>query len=39
MRLWAGSKLSWLRMRRYLPLILIAFTAGLFLAGQLLRSR
>jgi hypothetical protein len=25
-------------MRRYFPLILIAFTAGLFLAGQLFRS-
>jgi uncharacterized membrane protein YdjX (TVP38/TMEM64 family) len=26
-------------MRRYLPLMLIAFTAGLFLAGQLIRSQ
>ena len=26
-------------MRRYFPLILVAFTAGLFLAGQIVRSR
>jgi len=35
----ASAGLSWPRMRRFFPLLLIAMTAGLFLAGPLIRSR